>query len=190
MAQASTNEVRPGFKVEVEGAPYLVVINEFVKPGKGQAFNRIKLKNLLTGRVIERTYKSGDKLELADIAEMQMRLLYREGDGAIFMHDETFEQVNVPKEAIGDSDQWLMEDSLYDLLFYKGTPVSVQPPTFMEMKIVETAPGVRGDTASGRVLKPAVTNSGAKIQIPIFIDEGEVIKVDTRTGEYVSRSTS
>lgn len=190
MAQASTSEIRPGFKVELEGAPYNVVFNEFVKPGKGQAFNRIKLKNLLTGRVIERTYKSGEKLEVADVAEMQMRMLYREMDGVVFMHDETFEQVKVPDTNIGDTSQWLMEDLLYEIMFYKGVPVSVEPPTFMEMEIVETSPGARGDTASGRVLKPAVTKSGAKIQVPIFIDQGEVVKIDTRTGEYVSRSSS
>jgi elongation factor P len=188
MAQASTNEIRPGFKVEIENAPYLVVINEFVKPGKGQAFNRIKLKNLLTGRVIERTYKSGEKFELADIAETQMRMLYRETDGVVFMHDENFEQIKVSDEAIGETAQWLVEDLLYEILFYKGVPVSIEPPTFMEMEIVETSPGARGDTASGRVLKPAITNSGAKIQVPIFIDQGEIVKIDTRTGEYVSRS--
>jgi elongation factor P len=190
MAQVSTNEVKPGFKVEIDNSPYLVVFNEFVKPGKGQAFNRIKLKHLLTGRVIERTYKSGEKFELADIAEMQMRMLYRESDGVIFMHDDTFDQVKIPDESIGETAQWLMDDMLYEILFYKGVPVSVEPPTFMEMEIVETAPGARGDTASGRVLKAAITKSGAKIQVPIFIDQGEIVKIDTRTGEYVSRSSN
>lgn len=188
--QASTNEIKPGFKIEMENAPYLVVSNEFVKPGKGQAFNRIKFKHLLTGRVLERTYKSGEKLELADISDTPMRMLYRESDGVVFMHDDTFEQVKVPTENIGDTDQWLMEDFVYEIIFYKGVPVNVEPPTFMDMEIVETSPGARGDTASGRVLKPAVTKSGAKIQIPIFIDQGEIVKIDTRTGEYVSRSSS
>ncbi len=187
MASVSTNEIRPGMKVELEGQPYNIVFNEFVKPGKGQAFNRIKLKHLVTGRVIERTFKSGDKIDLADVEETYMRLLYKEADGAVFMDDTSFEQVKVNFEQIGDNQQWLLEDQVYDVVFYKGSPITVEPPTFMEMKIVETAPGVRGDTASGRVLKPAITASGAKIQIPIFIDEGEVVKVDTRTGEYVSR---
>jgi elongation factor P len=185
--QISTNEFRGGIKVELEGQPYLIISNEFVKPGKGQAFNRVKLKNLVTNRTIERTFKSGDKLELADVEEAEMRLLYRESDGVIFMNDDTFDQVKISLESIGDTAQWLMEDKLYSIIFYKGSALSIEPPTFMEMKITETAPGVRGDTASGRVLKPAILESGAKVQVPIFVEEGEVIKVDTRTGEYVSR---
>lgn len=190
MAQASTNEIRPGMKVEVEGAPYTIIINEFVKPGKGQAINRIKMKHLLTGRVLERTYKSGDKLDLADVAEAEMRLLYKESDGYIFMDEKTFEQLKISSESIGDTAQWLLDDHLYEIIFYNGQPVNVEPPTFMEMVITETAPGARGDTASGRVLKPAVLESGAKVQVPIFVEKGEKIKVDTRTGEYVSRVTS
>jgi len=190
MAQISTNELRSGLKVEVDGQPYNLVSNEFVKPGKGQAFNRVKLKNLITGRVIERTYKSGDKLDVADIVESKMRMLYKEADGIIFMEESTYEQIKITFDHIGDSNQWLMEDKLYDIVFYKGQPIAVEPPTFMEMKITETAPGVRGDTASGRVLKPAITESGAKIQVPIFIEQGELVKVDTRTCEYVSRVSS
>lgn len=190
MAQVSTNEFKQGMKVEVDGSPYTIVSNEFVKPGKGQAFNRVRLKHLFTGRVIERTFKSGEKLELADVAENEMRMLYRESDGVVFMCDNTFEQVKVTNENVGESDKWLMEDKLYEVLFYKGEPVAVEPPTFMEMKIVETAPGDRGNTASGRVLKAARTETGAEIQVPIFIEENEIVKVDTRTGEYVSRSTS
>ncbi len=187
MSQASTNEIKPGMKVEVDKDPYLVIANEFVKPGKGQAFNRIKLKNILTGRVMERTFKSGDKLDLADVEEGQMRLLYMESDAAVFMDDKTFEQLTISFDVIKDTKQWLKEDAVYDLIFYKGSPVEVMPPTFMELKIVDTAPGVRGDTASGRVMKNAVLETGAKIQIPIFIDNEEMIKVDTRTCEYVSR---
>jgi elongation factor P len=187
MAQVSTNEMKGGLKVEVEGQPYTIVSNEFVKPGKGQAFNRVKLKHLMTGRVIERTFKSGDKVDLADVVESVMRMLYKESDGVIFMDETNFEQIKIPLAAIGDTMQWLMEDKLYDVIFYKGSPVTVEPPTFMEMKITETMPGDRGNTASGRVMKPATLESGAKVQIPIFIEEGEIIKVDTRTGEYVSR---
>jgi elongation factor P len=185
--QASTSEIRGGFKVEVEGQPYNVVSNEFVKPGKGQSFNRIKLKHLLTGRVIERTFKSGDKLDLADIAEIKMRMLYKEANGVVFMDEKSYEQITIPNQNIGDTEQWLMEDLLYDILIYKGEPVTVQPPTFMQMKITETDPGDRGNTASGRVLKPAVVESGAKIQVPIFVEQGELIEVDTRDGSYVSR---
>jgi len=187
MAQVSTNEFKTGMKVESEGQPYTIVSNEFVKPGKGQAFNRVRLKHLTTGRVVERTFKSGEKLEVADVVESAMRMLYKEADGVVFMDESTFEQVKIPLDNIGDTIQWLLEDLLYDIVFYKGAPVTVEPPTFMEMRIVETMPGERGNTASGRVLKPAVTESGAKIQVPIFVEQDEIVKVDTRTGEYVSR---
>ncbi len=186
-AQISTNDLRGGMKVEVEGQPYIVVSNEFVKPGKGQSFSRIRLKHLLTGRTIERTFKSGDKVDVADVQESDMRMLYKEADGAVFMDETNFEQIKIPLENIGDAVQWLLDDHLYTLIFYKGVAVNVQPPTFMEMKIIETSPGVRGDTASGRVLKPAIVESGAKVQVPIFVEQGEKIKIDTRTGEYVSR---
>ena len=187
MAQISTNEMRPGMKVEVDGQPYIIVGNEFVKPGKGQAFNRLKIKHLLTGRVIERVLKSGEKLDVADVVEQAMRMVYRESDGAVFMDDNTYEQVKISKECIGETDAWLKEDLVYSIVFYNNQPVNVQPPTFLELLIVETAPGARGDTVSGRVLKPATLETGAKIQVPIFVNQGEKIKVDTRTSEYVSR---
>lgn len=186
MAQYSTNELKPGFKVEVEGEPYNVVSNEFVKPGKGQPFNRVKLKHLKTARVVEKTFKSGEKVDAADVEEIKMRMLYKEADAAVFMDDKTFDQITISLTLIGNNEHWLMEEVLYDIVFYKGQPIDVQPPTFMEMTITETAPGVRGDT-SGRVLKAAITETGAKVQVPIFIEENEKIKVDTRTGEYVSR---
>jgi elongation factor P len=188
MAQVSTGDVRSGYKVEVDNEPYLVISNEFVKPGKGQPFNRIKLKQLKTGRVTEKTFKSGDKLDLADVEEAKMRMLYKEGDDVVFMDDNTFDQVNISLDLIGNNAQWLIEEVIYDVIFYKGQAIDIAPPTFMELKIIETSPGVRGDTASGRVLKPATVESGAKIQVPIFIEEGEKIKVDTRTGEYVARA--
>jgi elongation factor P len=186
MAQYSTSDLRSGYKVEVEGEPYTVVSNEFIKPGKGQPFNRIKLKHLITERVVEKTFKSGEKVDAADVEENKMRLLYKESDGIVFMDDNSFEQLTVPNSLIEHKQHWMMEEVVYSIIFYKGQPVDVIAPTFMEMKIVETAPGIRGDT-SGRVLKPALTESGAKVQVPIFIEEGEKIKVDTRTGEYVSR---
>ena len=187
MAQYSTGDLRSGHKVEIDGEPYTVVANEFIKPGKGQPFNRIKVKHLLTGRVVEKTFKSGEKVTEADVEDHKMRMLYKESDGVIFMDDKTFEQLTIPNSQLEDKQQWLMEEILYDVIFYKGQPIDVVPPTFMEMKITKTDPGHRGDTSSGRVLKPAVTESGAKIQVPIFVEEGERIKVDTRTGEYVSR---
>ncbi len=186
MVQISTSDVRSGGKVEVEGEPYTVVSTEFIKPGKGQPFNRIKLKHLKTGRVVEKTFKSGEKVAIADVEERKMRMLYKESDAVVFMDDESFDQTTLPLTMIGEKAQWLLEESLYGVLLYRGEAIDINPPTFMEMKIVETAPGLRGDT-SGRVLKVALTESGAKIQVPIFVEEGERVKIDTRTGEYVSR---
>jgi elongation factor P len=186
MAQVSTSEFKAGLKVELDKEPYLMVSNEFVKPGKGQPFNRVKLKHLKTGRVVEKTFRSGEKIDLADVEETKMRLLYREKDDFVFMDEKTYDQHTIPATVIGDKDIWCMEDKEYDLILYKGEVIDLQPPTFLEMTITETAPGLRGDT-SGRVLKPAITETGAKIQVPIFIEEGQKIKVDTRTGEYVSR---
>ena len=173
MAQASTNEIRPGMKVEIDNEPYLVVTNEFVKPGKGQAFNRIRLKNILSSRVIERTYKSGDKLDLAEVEEKQMRLLYKDADGAVFMDETTFDQITVPYSVIKERG-WLKDDTLYDLIIYKGSVIDVSPPTFMELRVKETAPGVRGDTASGRVLKPAILETG----ISVCLQSGWLVKVE------------
>ncbi|MCE5293165.1 MAG: elongation factor P [Chlamydiales bacterium] len=187
MAQISTNEFKAGIKVEMEGQPYTIISNEYVKPGKGQAFNRVKLKHLTSGRALEKTFKSGDKLDVADIAEEKMRMLYKENDGVVFMDDNTFEQIKIMNAPIGECEQWLKEDLLYDIIFYKGEPITVEPPTFLDLFITETAPGVRGDTASGRVLKPALVETGAKIQVPIFVEQGEKVRIDTRTGEYVSR---
>lgn len=187
MAQIATNEFRAGIKIEVEGQPYTIVSNQFVKPGKGQSFNRVRMKHLLTGRVIEKNFKSGETVDLADVNEASMRLLYIDNSGATFMDDESYEQLTISPNKIEDIKQWLVDDVKYGLIFYKGEPVTIEPPTFMELEITETAPGVRGDTASGRVMKPATLSTGASVQVPIFIEQGEVIKVDTRTGEYVSR---
>ncbi|MBP9841785.1 MAG: elongation factor P [Simkaniaceae bacterium] len=187
MPQVSTNDLKSGLKVEIDNEPYNIVTLEFVKPGKGQAFTRVKLKHLTTGRVLEKTYKSGEKLDIADIEESKMRMLYKDQDGVTFMHDQTFDQMTIPHEKLGDAAPWLKEETVYDLLFYNGEVLTVAPPTFLELKIVSTEPGARGDTASGRVLKAAVVETGAKVQIPIFVEEGEIIKVDTRTSEYVSR---
>lgn len=187
MGQLTANELRIGMKVELDRDPYAVVGTEFVNPGKGQSFCRIRIKNLKSGRVVEKTFKSTEKIDLADVVESRMRLLYTEPDGAVFMDDETFEQTTIPSSVIGQNQQWMKDDTLYEIIFYKGSAIEVIPPTFMELKITQTDPGARGDTASGRVLKPCTVETGAKVQIPIFVDEGEMIKVDTRTGEYVSR---
>ncbi len=187
MSQVNTNQLKLGMKIELDNEPYTITLIDFVKPGKGQAFTRTKLKHLTSGRILEKTFKSGEKLEIADVHETKMRLLYQEGDSSVFMDDNSFEQISIPATNIGDTQKWLKEDCLYDVIFYKDNAVDVSPPTFMELKITETEPGMKGDTASGRVMKPATVETGAKIQIPIFIDEGEMIKVDTRSGEYVSR---
>ena len=187
MAQIGFNDFKGGLKVEIESQPYIVVNCDFVKPGKGQAFTRVRLKHLTTGREIERTFKSGDTVQEADVEEHSMRLLYTEPTGATFMDDTSFEQMTISNEKLEGLKMWLKEDVIYSIILYKGEVATVEPPTFMELEIVDTAPGVRGDTASGRVLKPAVVTTGAKVQVPIFVEQGEVIKVDTRTGEYVSR---
>lgn len=187
MAQVGTNEFKAGVKVELDREPYSIVSNEFCKPGKGQPFNRVKLKHLISGRVIERTFKSGDRLDLADVEESKMRLLYTEPDGAVFMHDETFEQITIPFSVIGTTKEWLLEETAYSIVFYKGQPITVEPPTFLELTIVETAPGLRGDT-SGRALKPGTTETGAKVQVPLFVEQGDRVKIDTRDGSYVARA--
>lgn len=187
MVKISTSDFRVGLKIELDKQPYIILNNEFVKPGKGQAFNRVKIKNLLSGRVIEKTFKSGEIVETADVAEVVMRLLYTDFSGAVFMNDESFEQETVSWEQLENIRQWLLEEVLYTLIFYNGTVVNVEPPVFMELIVAETAPGLRGDTASGRVLKPAIVSTGAKVMVPIFINEGDLIKVDTRTSEYESR---
>ncbi len=186
MSEIESGQVRKGMKVEIDNNPYNVVSVDLVKPGKGQAFTRTRLKNLKTGSQMEKTFKSNEKIALADVEEMKMRLLFKDGDGATFMDDATFDQIMIPMSLIGEQHVWLMEELLYGIVFYKGEAVDFTPPTFMDMLIIETAPGARGDS-SGRVLKPAKTETGAEIQVPIFISEGEKIKVDTRTSEYVSR---
>ena len=186
MATYSTNEFRSGLKIILDGDPYNIVENEFVKPGKGQAFNRVKVRNLLTGRVIERTFKSGESVEAADVFETEVQYLYNDGEHWHFMHPETFEQYACSKELIGDAVQWIREEDRCNMTLWNGAPLALVPPNFTEMRIVETDPGVRGDT-SGSGGKPATLESGAVVRVPLFVQEGEVIRVDTRTGEYVSR---
>lgn len=189
MAQVSTNDFKTGMKVIVDGNPYTIVFNEFVKPGKGQAFNRVKLKHLTNGRVFERTFKSGEKLEIADVEEFQMRLLYVDQDEAVFMNDVSFEQVSVKLDIVGETKKWLKDELEYTFINFNGQPVSVEPPIFVELKITETSGGDRGNTASGRVLKAATLETGAEVQVPIFIEQDEIVRIDTRTGEYVARGS-
>ncbi|HEY9034835.1 MAG TPA: elongation factor P [Pseudomonadales bacterium] len=189
MASYSTNEFRPGLKVMLDGDPCSILDNEFVKPGKGQAFNRVKLRNLKSGRVWERTFKSGESLDGADVVDRSMEYLYNDGEFWHFMDPNSFEQVQADAAAVGDSAKWLKEQDSVEVTLYNGAPLSVTPPNFVELEIVETDPGLKGDTAQGGS-KPATLTTGAVVRVPLFIDQGEVIRVDTRNGEYVSRAKS
>lgn len=186
MTTYSTNQFKGGLKVMLDGAPHNILENEFVKPGKGQAFNRVKLRHLLTGRVIERTFKSGDTLESADVAEKEVQYLYTDGDHWYFMDPNSFEQYTAGAAAVSEAKQWLKEQDVCIVTFFNGEPLSVTPPIFVILKIIETDPGLRGDTSGGGG-KPATLETGAVVRVPLFVQIGETIKVDTRTGEYVSR---
>ena len=186
MASYSTNEFKSGLKVLVDNDPCSIIENEFVKPGKGQAFNRVKFRNLKTGRVMERTFKSGESLEAADVLEVPLQYLYNDGEHYHFMNEQTFEQYVADEKAVGDAKNWLKEQDVCDVTLWNGQPLMVTPPNFVNLTVAQTDPGVRGDTASG-ASKPATMETGAVIKVPLFIDEGEVLKIDTRTGAYVSR---
>jgi elongation factor P len=186
MANYSTNEFRGGLRIMLDGDPCVIVENEFVKPGKGQAFNRVRIRNLKTGRTIDKTFKSGDSVEAADVVETGMQYLYSDGEFWHFMVEDTFEQYAADEKAVGDSRQWLKEQDVCQVTLWNNTPLLVSPPNFVDLEIVETDPGVRGDTASGGV-KPATLSTGAVVRVPLFVEQGEVVKVDTRSGEYVSR---
>ena len=186
MASYSTNEFRSGLKIIIDHDPYVIVENEFVKPGKGQAFNRVRIKNLKNGRVIDKTYKSGESVEAADIIDTEMQYLYNDGEFWHFMEPDTYEQHAADANAIGDSKKWLKEEDICLVTLWNNTPLIVAPPNFVQLKIVETDPGLRGDTAQGGI-KPARLETGAMVKVPLFLEEGEMVKVDTRSGEYVSR---
>ncbi len=187
MTSISTNEFRAGVKILLDGEPYAVIENEMVKPGKGQAFNRVKVRNLKTGRTIERTFKSGESVDAADVVEMDMQYLYREGDFWHFMVPDSFEQYTAGKAAVGDNAQWLKDGTVCIVTLFNNVPLVVTAPPHIELQVVETDPGLRGDTATGGQ-KPAKLETGAVVRVPLFINEGEVIRVDTRTGEYISRA--
>ena len=186
MAVYSTNEFRSGMKILLDGDPYAILENEYVKPGKGQAFNRVKIRNLKTGRVVERTFKSGDTAEGADVVDQDMQYLYTDGQFWYFMVPDTFEQVAAGEAAVADAKQWMKEQQSCIVTLWDGVPLYVAVPNHVDLKIVETDPGVRGDTATGGQ-KPAKLETGATVRVPLFINEGEVIKVDTRSRTYISR---
>ncbi|CAI8363481.1 MAG: Elongation factor P [Porticoccaceae bacterium UBA1117] len=186
MANYSTNEFRSGLKVMLDGDPCSILENEFVKPGKGQAFSRVKLRNLKTSRVLDKTFKSGESLEGADVMDQDMQYLYTDGDFWYFMEPDTFEQHQATESAVTDALPWLSEQDVCMVTLYNGSPLSVMPPNHVEIEIIETDPGLRGDTAQGGS-KPAKLVTGAVVKVPLFLDQGDVIKVDTRTGEYQGR---
>jgi elongation factor P len=188
MAFYSTSEFKPGMKVLLDGAPCSIVENEFVKPGKGQAFNRVRLRNLQNGRMWERTFKSGESLEGADVMDMDMQYLYTDGEFWHFMKtDGSFEQLAAGADVLGDSKDWLKEEDCYIVTLWNDVPIAVTPPNFIILEVVETDPGIKGDTATGGT-KPAKVSTGAVVKVPLFISVGDVLKIDTRTGTYVSRA--
>ena len=187
MASYSTNEFKSGLKVMLDGEPCSITENEFVKPGKGQAFNRVKLRNLKSGRTLEKTFKSGDSLEAADVMETELQYLYTDGEFWHFMDQQSFEQQAADEAAVGEAAKWLKEEDVCTVTLYNGAPLSVTPPNFVELEVTETDPGLKGDTATGGN-KPATLSTGAVVRVPLFVNIGDVLKIDTRKGEYVSRA--
>ena len=187
MASYNTSEFKSGLKILIDGDPYVIVENEMVKPGKGQAFNRVRVRNLKNDRTIERTWKSGDSVEAADVSDVDMQYLYQDGDFYHFMVPDNFEQHTASKTAVGDAAKWLKDGTVCIVTLWNGVPLVVTPPPHIELKIVETDPGLRGDTATGGQ-KAAKLETGASVRVPLFLNEGEVIRVDTRSGEYISRA--
>ncbi|WP_438864433.1 elongation factor P [Neptunicella sp.] len=187
MANYSTNDFKAGLKIMLDGEPCNILDNEYVKPGKGQAFNRVKIRKLISGKVLEKTFKSGESFEGADVLDTSLAYLYSDGEFWHFMNNETFEQIAADKNAVGDSIKWLVENDECTITLWNGSPISVTPPNFVELQITETDPGLKGDTA-GTGGKPATLSTGAVVRVPLFVQTGEVVKVDTRNGEYVSRA--
>lgn len=186
MAFYSTSEFKGGLKIMLDGDPYNIVENEFVKPGKGQAFNRVRVRNLKTGRTVEKTFKSGDTVEAADVHDTEMQYLYNDGEEWHFMDPASFEQMTADANAVGDAVKWIKDNDVCKVTLWNGAPLAVDPPNFVVLRIVETDPGLKGDTSGGGG-KPATLETGAVVRVPLFVQTDELIKVDTRIGEYVSR---
>ena len=181
-----TSDIRKNLKIVLDGSPFAVVDHQFVKPGKGQAFTRTKLKNMITGAVLERTFKSGEKLEKAEMSEREMQYLYVDGDMWVFMDTKTYDQINLDEKVLGDTPDYLQDGMMVDVLFWGEKPIGATPPTFVELEVVETEPGYKGDTTSN-VQKAAKLSTGKSVQVPLFVNQGDLLKVDTRTGSYVER---
>lgn len=186
MATAGLNDVKKGMKILHNNDPWVITDADFIKPGKGQAFTRVKYRNIKSGRVVELTMKATDSLEVADVVDTDMQFLYADGEYWHFMNQDSFEQFQADKAGMGGAEKWLKGEEECVVTLWNGTPITVQPPNFVELKIVETDPGVRGDTSGGGG-KPATLETGAVVRVPLFVGQDEVIKVDTRSGEYVSR---
>ncbi|EMI5490720.1 elongation factor P [Providencia stuartii] len=186
MATYSTNEFRSGLKIMLDGEPCAILDSEFVKPGKGQAFARVRIRKLISNKLLEKTFKSTDSVEGADVMDMNLTYLYNDGEFWHFMNNETFEQLAADEKAVGDNAKWLIDQAECILTLWNGRPIAVTPPNFVELEITDTDPGLKGDTA-GTGGKPATLSTGAVVKVPLFVQIGEVIKVDTRSGEYVSR---
>lgn len=187
MATFSTNEFKSGLKVMLDNDPCAILENEYVKPGKGQAFNRVKMRNLKTGRVIERTFKSGDTIEGADVVDLEVQYLYADGEHWYFMDQTSYEQYAADEKAMGNAAKWLKGEEICTVTLWNGSPLAVIPPTFVILEITDTDPGIRGDTATGGS-KPATVETGAVVKVPLFVERGEKIKIDTRSETYVSRA--
>lgn len=186
MTEYSTNEFKGGLKIIIDGDPCSIIKSEFVKPGKGQAFNRVKFRNIKNGRVIERTFKSGESVEVADVIDIEMQFLYQDREFWYFMKPDTFEQYAIERQVVSAAKIWLKEQDMCTVTLWNYVPISVIPPNFVELEISETDPGMRGDTSCGGI-KPATLETGAVVKVPLFVQTGEVIKVDTRSGVYVAR---
>ena len=186
MATYNTNSFKSGLRIILDRDPYIIMENEFVKPGKGQAFNRVRVKNLKTGKTIDKTFKSGENVEAADVMDTDMQYLYTDGEFWHFMVQDTFEQYAAGGAAVAEAKLWLKDQDICQVTLWNNEPLIVNPPNFVELEIVETDPGVRGDTASGGI-KPATLSTGAVIRVPLFIEQGEIVRIDTRSKEYVSR---
>ena len=182
----STSDFRPGLKVIIENSPCDIIEEEFVKPGKGQAFSKIKFRNLLTGRIGEKTCKVGESLEAADVVETEMQYLYSDGDQWHFMNLDTYDQLAVDKKVMGNNQDWLKEEDICKVLLWNEIPISLKLPNFVELEITETEPGVKGDTVSGGN-KNATLSTGIVIKVPLFLLKGDIVIIDTRTGEYQGR---
>jgi elongation factor P len=187
MATYSTNEFKAGLKLMIDGDPYNIVENEFVKPGKGQAFNRVKLRNLKNGRTLEKTFKSGESFEAADVIDTEMQYLYKDDEFWHFMNETTFEQHAADVNAVGDAAKYLKGQEECVITLWNGSPLVITPPNFVILTVSETDPGLRGDTSGGGG-KPAIMETGAVVRVPLFINIGDILKIDTRNGEYVSRA--